>query len=250
MDKNKLREHVNVLCAFDRSSILGQYACREYIKDQLQGITGKLTEQEYKYKNVSYYNVVVTFGKDKDKTILMAHYDAVKGSPGADDNASSCAFLIEFSKILTSQNVEIIFTVNEEPPIFGSTKMGSYIYANSINSKNIKYLINFEMLGYYTKKEKYLDIGVYNDDCMVVKAGHQLQVGFKVKNITYERSYRDMSDHLWFFGKGIRTMIISDTGGLRNENMHTTQDIPDTLDYDTMALLCSQISDFLLDAVI
>ena len=245
---SNLRSHVFNICSCDRHSPQGLSNCFKYIKEQLKGVTGKISEQEYDYGGNKYKNLVVTFGSGDAKTVLMAHYDTCH-SVGADDNASSCAYLIEFAKTLKEQDVEIVFNTLEEPPVFGSTKMGSYIYASSKDMRKVKLAVNFEMIGYYTEAEKWLDVGVYNDKALVERAKEWLGRDFIVNDVTNERSYRDMSDHMWFFGHDVPTMIISNTGVKRNKNYHTEFDTPDTLDYKTMKRLCTKISAFLLTII-
>jgi hypothetical protein len=62
-----------------------------------------------------------------------AHYDSVLGSPGANDNGTGVASLIELSRLLTQpdlqRTVRFVFFVNEEPPFFTTGQMGSLRYA-------------------------------------------------------------------------------------------------------------------------
>jgi Zn-dependent M28 family amino/carboxypeptidase len=87
-----------------------------------------------------------------------AHYDSVYGSPGADDNASGIAALLEISRCLaalsTVQTVRFVAFVNEEPPFFYSNGMGSAVYARAARERDddIRLMISLEMLGYYDSR--------------------------------------------------------------------------------------------------
>ena len=77
------------------------------------------------------------------------------GSPGADDNASAVAALMELSRVLASttraRTLRIVAFVNEEPPFFYWGKMGSQVYARAMRERgeNVRLMLSLEMLGYY-----------------------------------------------------------------------------------------------------
>ena len=96
--------------------------------------------------------------KNNQRLIVGAHYDVCMDTPGADDNASAVAGMIETARLLIDENpqldycVEFVAYANEEPPFFGSDKMGSYIHAHSLNENHIDVLgmICYEMIGYFS----------------------------------------------------------------------------------------------------
>ncbi|MCG2741498.1 MAG: M28 family peptidase [Syntrophaceae bacterium] len=91
--------------------------------------------------------------------MIGAHYDTVAGTPGADDNASAVAILLEMCRLLKGYSPErtlkLVFFTLEEPPIFRSESMGSFVYAREARNRqeHISAMISLEMLGYYSDKE-------------------------------------------------------------------------------------------------
>jgi len=103
-------------------------------------------------------NLEVTFrGRTKPDEIVLigAHYDSVQGSPGANDNASGVAALLEISReffqFTPERTVRFVAFVNEEPPFFSSGQMGSMVYAKAARERgeDIRLMLSLEMLGSY-----------------------------------------------------------------------------------------------------
>lgn len=92
--------------------------------------------------------------------IIGAHYDTVPGSPGAEDNASSVAVMLERARLIREIRTDnrIIFAafINEGSPCYGTGKMGSMVYARYLKDRGmaVKVMISFEMLGYCRSNEK------------------------------------------------------------------------------------------------
>ena len=92
---------------------------------------------------------------------MGAHYDVCGDQPGADDNGSAVAGLIETIRLLYENNLELdygidfVFYCLEEPPFFGTEEMGSYVHAKSVskNKENIIGMICYEMIGYFSDKK-------------------------------------------------------------------------------------------------
>jgi hypothetical protein len=88
--------------------------------------------------------------------VIGAHYDSVYGSPGANDNASAVAVLLELAEYFydnpQSQTIRFTLFANEEPPFFHTQRMGSYAYASECRSKNeqITAMIALDGLGYFS----------------------------------------------------------------------------------------------------
>ena len=75
-------------------------------------------------------------------------------NPGADDNASGTAGLLELARVLDSsslaQRVELVAFTNEEPPFFASSWMGSAVHARSLRDADVEGMICLEMIGYFS----------------------------------------------------------------------------------------------------
>jgi hypothetical protein len=96
--------------------------------------------------------------------IIGAHYDAfgeMGSRPGADDNASGTAALLELARLLGNVHprapLMLVAYTNEEPPFFGSEKMGSAVHASALARENriVRGMICMEMIGYYTREQSW-----------------------------------------------------------------------------------------------
>ncbi len=113
---------------------------------------------EKRYRNI----VGVIRGSGEGVIVVGAHYDACGPLPGADDNASGVAVLIETARLLardrpaSTATIELVAYPNEEPPFFRTPMMGSYVHAASLarastghDSGQVRAMITLEMLGDY-----------------------------------------------------------------------------------------------------
>jgi Zn-dependent M28 family amino/carboxypeptidase len=105
-----------------------------------------------------YKNVLASYNTEKTRRLIVgAHYDVCGDQPGADDNASAVAGLLEISRMVAEAQPDIDYRIDfvsyclEEPPYFSTPQMGSWIHANSISTlkADIIGVINFEMIGYF-----------------------------------------------------------------------------------------------------
>ena len=100
-------------------------------------------------------NVVARVGpEDGDRIVLGAHYDTCGPLPGADDNASGVAGLIELTRLLAAASpktrVDLVAFTLEEPPYFRTRNMGSAVHARSLAGARLRGMIAIEMIGYFT----------------------------------------------------------------------------------------------------
>lgn len=196
-----------------------------------------------------------------ETVIIGAHYDSCF-NPGADDNASGTAGLIEFARLLKGKplraKVRFVAFTNEEPPFFMTERMGSRVYARDVQVKGekVKAAIILEMLGFYCEKpfsQRYLPLlGLFYPN----RANFIALVGnFRTHAVT-ERLYKafrahsdfpvekitspdfipgvNFSDHWSFWREGVPALMVTDTAFLRNPHYHQSSDLPQTLDYEKM----------------
>ena len=210
----------------------------------------------------NYRNVIARFGPATGNALIVgAHYDAFAETadlPGADDNASGTAGLIELARLLGTTNelprpVILVAYSTEEPPYFGSEKMGSAVHAESVDANAIEGMICLEMIGYfrgtqtwpnfvfdllYPDRSDFIAVGGGWDDRALVrrvKRGIRGAGGVDVLSFTGPRETLDASDHRNYWNRGMRAVLVTDTAFLRNPNYHTAADTADTLDYQRMA---------------
>ncbi|MEN6488099.1 MAG: M28 family peptidase [Smithella sp.] len=241
----------------------------EYIYSTLEKMGYKPQRQKVPYKDRFYNNVIVTLsGKEApEETVLIgAHYDTVSGTPGADDNASGVAMLLESARILREfsprRTIRLVFFALEEPPVFRSRYMGSAVYARQAKERGEKIvaMLCFEMLGYFSEEKSaqtypipvmhlfYPDrpdfIGVVGNLDSRKLAKQVARYLKKHSSIPVETLVTvsavpgvDFSDHKSFWDEGYPAVMITDTAFYRNPNYHSSTDTIDTLDFDRMKML-------------
>jgi len=184
--------------------------------------------------------------------LIGAHYDAVPGSPGADDNATGMAALLEvaqlFSPRTTSLPLKLVFFDGEEAGLWGSQAFA----ADAAETEEVSGAIILEMLGYRCQVEgcqQYPPLPVspptqIGDFLAVVgdRAHPQLTQAFQQSASTlpiYTLSIPTVaglapdlirSDHVSFWRQGIGAVMVTDTANFRNPHYHQESDRPDTLD--------------------
>lgn len=271
-DPENLRRHIRVLTDsnpprnFAHPESLDKAA--EYIAQQFaqSGLVSHM--QDYKVGNNTYRNVVVHLGPDTgDYLVIGAHYDVYKDYPGADDNASATAGLIELGRLLSpikdklKRPIELVaYTLEEHTNTFDLKDMGSYIHAQSMKAanKNIKLMISLEMLGYfrddpgsqkypysffylfYPSVGNYIALIARPQEWFVmrkVKSLFSTAANLPVESANIPRIVPgvDYSDHQSYWDAGYTAMMITDTAFMRNPNYHQAGDLPETLDYRRMA---------------
>ena len=138
-------------------------AAADYIERMLGQAGYRVYRQVYEARGVACANLEVERqGSDHagETLVLGAHYDTVRGSPGADDNASGVAALIEIARMLAERtvraSVRCVAFVNEEWPFYGSRAMGSMVYARAARARgaDIRLMISLEMLGCYSSRAR------------------------------------------------------------------------------------------------
>ena len=135
------------------------HAAAVYIRSEWLAQGYAVNSQCYQAREVESENLEVSrIGKTKPQEIVLvgAHYDTVTGSPGADDNASGIAALLElgrlFASVETERTLRFVAFTNEEPPFFFWGQMGSAVYAKTAKARGekIRLMISLEMLGAYS----------------------------------------------------------------------------------------------------
>jgi Zn-dependent M28 family amino/carboxypeptidase len=202
-------------------------------------------------------------GTDKEVVIIGAHYDTVPGSPGADDNASAVAGLLELARLNqeTSNKKTLVFSafVNEEPPCFGSYNMGSMVYAKQLKEQRIpvEVMVSLEMIGYfseeriqayplpgmglvYSKTGDYIGVvGNFHSSKYVsfFKKGIRKHSNINARSLIAPEFFGgiNLSDNYSFWHHGYRAVMVTDTSFFRNRHYHQLTDTIDTLDFDRMA---------------
>lgn len=271
MEEEKIRKHIQVLAKDigERNSFQYQNLekAADYIKEEFKSYGYQPQEQVYRIGEQSYCNIIATKpGKDKkDKIIIVcSHYDSVWGSPGADDNASGVAGLLELARLLYKNNldktVKFIAFTNEEPPMFMSHAMGSFQYAQEAKRRgeDIEAVLCLESIGFYSEKRKsqsypfglasfYPDKGNFISIVSNFNSRHLLKRIVKefkqVSNFPLEYLVAPIffapaisfSDNWSFWRFGYKSVMITDTAFYRNPFYHTQDDTADKLNYQSIS---------------
>jgi Zn-dependent M28 family amino/carboxypeptidase len=221
--------------------------------------------QEFPYDGHTYRNVVAEVkGTSPEVLVVGAHYDTVEGSPGADDNASGVAGLLELARLAAKEPPELTVRFAafclEEPPVFRSSRMGSAVCAKALREEGVpvRGMIALEMIGYYCDQRgcQYYPLPVFrlrypaegNFIAFVGNRGsraltHEMRDGFRESTTLPVASLNtvrivpgvDFSDHSSFWKQDFDAFMVTDTAFYRNPHYHGHTDLPETLDYDRMA---------------
>ncbi len=241
-------------------------AARGYILEQFRENGGDPVEETYTVDGAEVSNIVVEIeGTDQPENIIVlgAHYDTVENTPGADDNASAVAALLELHRLLSRQSHRktlrfVAFTL-EEPPYFSTGLMGSMQYAAGCRERNdnIELMICLEMLGFASKKhvqefpfesmkQQYPMKGDFLTVISFPSMSRHVYLWKKLFNQYSKKEIyevigpasipgMDLSDHSSFIRHGYPAIMLTDTAFYRNKNYHTPDDTYDTLNYRFMA---------------
>jgi arginine utilization protein RocB len=159
-DPQRLRQHVltlsKELIPRDAAHPANLDRVASFIGDHFELHAEDVEDQPYTAEYIAVRNVRAFFGPDTSERIVVgAHYDVAGPYPGADDNASGVAGLMELARIIAGEDlpmkVELVSYPLEEPPHFYTRRMGSFVHANSLRKKGIKVraMLALEMIGYF-----------------------------------------------------------------------------------------------------
>lgn len=246
-----------------------------YLEEEFLSYGYNIEFQKYIVSNRETRNIIAkkTGIKFPNEIILVgAHYDSCF-NPGADDNASGIAALLELARMVANENVdrtiEFVAFVNEEPPFFKTEEMGSRIYAKRARAenKNIKAVIAFDLIGFYSNRifsqrypiiaglffpNKGNFIGVFGNFKSRYLVSEITRIfknnsSFPVASIALDFIPGiDFSDHWSFWKEGYPAVMISDTAFLRHRNYHKNTDTFEKLNYKDMACVIEGIYEVLI----
>jgi Zn-dependent M28 family amino/carboxypeptidase len=267
-----LKKHVEFLTTtqkpryYKNTDILDSVA--SYIKTEFINYGfGHVAEQSYLVKENTYRNVIASVGpRDAELIVIGAHYDVCGEAPGADDNASGVAGLLETARIILHNRDKLRYRYEfvayslEEPPFFRTRSMGSYVHATylSDNFTKVKLMISYDMIGYFSDEKNSQE---YPIGLMKLQHGTKGDFIACITNLRYGRHARklskfyntrteirsihmiapsflggvDFSDHRNYWGYKMPALMISDGAFYRNKNYHTTEDTMDKLNFSKMA---------------
>jgi len=247
-----------------------------YIESEFESAGLSALRQPYEAFGVQTSNIVARtpdWTGDGPVLALGAHYDTVRGTPGADDNASGVAVLIEAARRIVqkapgkSTNLLFVAFSTEEPPSFGTECMGSRIFARRMKESeiNLAGAIVLEMVGFFSDRvgSQHIPMGLgflgFPDTGNFIALVGDRQSADLVEwtHAGFEESgsglpaYKfvepfehtpmsdliRLSDNASFWDTGMPAVMVTDTAFLRNSHYHKDTDTADTLDYRAMERL-------------
>ena len=272
VDSQRLRRHLDMI-AGERSPFSGQRhlaAVEKFIEREFASYGLAVESDYFPYGGGKFRNIIARSGPKKDGPVIIlgAHFDSVPGSPGADDNASGVAVLLEAARLLCqierlrSQILFCAFNL-EELNMIGSAALAKKLKAAGAK---VEAMISLEMVGYtdprpgrqkypvglswmYPDRGDFIGvIGNWNSNILLRRfAASMRQVsGLQIETLSVPGNGMlipavRLSDHSPFWDLGYPALMVTDTSFYRNPYYHGPSDTIDTLDFDFMAQVCEGV---------
>ena len=238
----------------------------EYIEAQLAANGYRTARQTYEISRVPVSNIEAVLegtARPEEVVVLGAHYDTVSGCPGANDNATGVAAVLELARAFAQRpqprTLRFVAFVNEEPPFFQTPQMGSDVYAKAAQRRGdrIVAMLSLETMGYYAADPGsqeypaplagvYPDIGDFigfvadmNSEPLLVEArtAFESATTFPAQSLAGPAELPGVgwSDHWSFWQAGYPALMVTDTAPFRYPWYHTAEDTPDKIGYRQFA---------------
>jgi hypothetical protein len=278
-EPSEMRRHVEALSRLLRNPAhmeqLNQAA--DYIRREWEKMGFTVTEQPVRYEGKDFKNLLVSYGPPQaERIVIGAHYDAFGDQPGADDNASGIAGILELSRLLSQyrpalkNRIDLVaYTLEELRP----EAMGSKTHAESLvqEKAQVRGMISVEMIGYYDDRPgsqtyplKQLHWVYPNTGDFIGLVGYgnsfgwmrQVRASFlqnfektgilptRMLYVPFNTIGVDRSDHSSYSRLGIPAMMVTDTSNFRNPNYHSRSDTLQTLDFQRAAEVVKMLYNF------
>ncbi len=267
---DRLRETVDHLSQKIGERNLGKPAklaeAADFIQKSFESMNYAIERQSFVvtgFERFQCHNLIAqVLGKDKQDEIVLvgAHYDSAQGTPGANDNGSGVAALLEIANQLRgkpfSKTIRYVSFANEEPPFFQRDgQMGSWVYAKACRERrdNLKVVLSLETMGYFTDEpnsQKYPPllaamypstgnfIGIVSDiksSPLLREAAASLRKHCKVDvqtaSLPSELQGVGWSDHWSFWQEGYMGLMVTDTALFRYPHYHQPTDTVDKIEF-------------------
>jgi Zn-dependent M28 family amino/carboxypeptidase len=216
---------------------------------------------------------------DPDVIVVGAHYDSAPGTPGANDNGSGAAAVIELARLLrdldgkSRKRIRFVLFVNEEPPYFMTEAMGSLRYARALAERREKVvaMYSLETIGFYSSEPEsqhypapfgllYPDRGDFI--AFVGMLGSRPLLQETIRSFRAHTAFPSIggvapgfvpgiawSDHWAFAEQGFQALMITDTAPFRYPHYHQPSDTPDKVDSEKLARVVKGIERVIRDLV-
>ncbi|MCC3412565.1 MAG: M20/M25/M40 family metallo-hydrolase [Microcoleus sp. PH2017_29_MFU_D_A] len=273
--KERLHSHL-IQIVRDRNPYLasaGHFYVQQYIREQL-GQWGAVETDDFAVRGRIHHNFILDLpplnpplakgGKQENLPIIIgAHYDTVPGTPGADDNATGVAVLLELARAIALQPlkypVQLVAFDMEESGCWGSRH---YAAKCKQQQQSIRLMIALEMLGYcdrtpnsqsYPAGLKYFYPNIGNFIALIGNlrtVRDMITLSRNIRKVGQDCEWLPVpnrglivpdtrrSDHVPFWDNGYPAIMVTDTANMRNPHYHQPSDKIETLDLDFLAGVC------------
>jgi hypothetical protein len=212
---------------------------------------------------------------DPEVVVVGAHYDSARGSPGANDNASGAAAVIELARLLRTgeagKRIRFVLFVNEEPPYFMTAAMGSLHYARALSDRKerVVAMYSIETVGFFSStpgSQHYpAPFGLIYPDrgdfvAFVGMLGSRRLLHDTIRSFRSHTAFPSIggvapgfipgiawSDHWAFATQGVPALMITDTAPFRYPHYHLPSDTPDKVDVESLARVVKGIERVIRD---
>lgn len=264
--RDRLATHVQTLAGDIGERHLGRYPAlleaASYIERTFTELGYTSYDEPFESRGQPVRNIVAEKrgGSAAAEIVLVgAHYDSVPGSPGANDNGSGVAALLELARLLADQTlpcrVRFVAFVNEESPFYGSPEMGSRVHAEGARARaeRIRAMLSLETIGYYSDEpgsQQYpFPLSLFYPDTanfigFVGNLGSRDLVRSALRTFRQTTAFPaegaavperlpgvGWSDHWSFWQAGYQAIMVTDTAFYRYGPYHTEGDTPEQVDY-------------------
>lgn len=246
---------------------------RDYIERQWRAMGYEVVPQTYEVRGMPCSNLEITrlgSGCADEMFLIGAHYDSVIGSPGANDNGTGVAAILEmarhFAHVETGRTVRFVAFVNEEPPFSFSPQMGSMVYADAARKRgdDIRLMLSLETIGCYSDRpgsQQYPPLFRYfypDAGNFIAFVSNFRSRGMLRRFTSAFRTHSEFpaeqvatfswvpgiswSDHLSFWRRRYRALMVTDTAFYRYPHYHAPTDTADKVDYVAMEAVIGGIN--------
>ncbi len=271
VDPQQLRRNLQAIVG-ERSPFSGQRHLAEvesFIEKELASYGLAVESDTFSYRGKNFRNIVGRLSAQRGASLIIlgAHFDSVEGTPGADDNASGLAVLLEAARLLSRARLrsELLFCAFnlEELNMIGSTYFAKKLKAAEVK---VDAMISLEMIGYtdprpgsqkypiglswlYPDRGDFIGvIGNWNSSSLLRRFTRQMRQvpGLPVETLSVPGNGGlvpavRLSDHSPFWDLGYPALMVTDTSFFRNPHYHGPRDTLDTLNLDFMAKVCAGV---------
>jgi Zn-dependent M28 family amino/carboxypeptidase len=241
-------------------------ASARYIEQALSGPGHAVQAHAYRTGDREVRNIEVEIkGRERAGEILVvgAHYDSVLGAPGANDNGSGVAAVLELARLFVAgkpaRTLRFVLFVNEEPPFDRTESMGSRVYVRQMKERgeNAFAMLSLETIGWYSdepRSQRYpfpLSLFYPSTGNFIAFVSNLASRPLLHETIASFRRHAgipsegvaapawlpgvDWSDHWSFWQEGWPALMVTDTAPYRYPHYHTERDTPDQVDYERLA---------------